>query len=176
MNPRRIRWLTTVVITLAAAIIAYAHFPSLPRLSEDTRSDLIVVKKSERSLTLWLDGRPLKRYPIALGVAPRGPKEVQGDGRTPEGRYFIDGRNPGSRYHLALHISYPNAADRARAANMGRPPGGDIMVHGLPRGRGWLGRFGRWSDWTLGCICVTNADIAEIWGAVPVGTPIEILP
>jgi len=104
------------------------------------------------------------------------PKEREGDGRTPEGHYIIDSRDAASNYHKALHISYPNQQDRARAAKLGVPPGGAIMIHGLPNGMGWLGSAHRLYDWTLGCIAVTDEEIDEIWNMVPVGTAVEIRP
>jgi murein L,D-transpeptidase YafK len=98
------------------------------------------------------------------------------DARTPEGRYLIDSRNVASAYHKALHISYPNADDRKRAAKLGVSPGGAVMIHGLPNGKGWLGGAHRLYDWTLGCIAVTDQEIDEIWNLVPTGTPVEIRP
>jgi murein L,D-transpeptidase YafK len=141
------------------------------------KADRILVLKAARKLELLRGGAVLKTYPIALGAHPLGPKRAGGDGRTPEGVYYIDGRQPHSQYHLALHISYPNAADRAQAAAANREPGGDIEIHGLP---GWYGgpldpvRF--YKDWTHGCVSVGNAAIEEIYRAVDVGTPIEIRP
>jgi murein L,D-transpeptidase YafK len=105
-----------------------------------------------------------------------GYKQREGDGRTPEGRYAIDFKNPRSRFHLALRISYPDASDRDSARRRGVPPGGDIMIHGLPNGLGWLGKYHLWRDWTDGCIAVTNGQIEEIWASVDVGTPVEIRP
>jgi len=113
----------------------------------------------------------LKAYAIDLGFQPRGAKRVEGDGKTPEGSYVIDRRNPKSRYHLSLGISYPNAADIARARALGRSPGGDIFIHGSggrPDGRG--------ADWTYGCIAVSDRDMAEIYSMVRVGTRIDINP
>ena len=112
----------------------------------------------------------LRSYRVALGSDPAGHKQREGDGRTPEGRYTIDRRNPKSRYHLSLHISYPNEADRARAAALGVDPGGDIMIHGLKDGVQPEG------DWTRGCIAVTDAEMDEIWALVPDGTAIHIGP
>jgi murein L,D-transpeptidase YafK len=104
------------------------------------------------------------------------PKERAGDGRTPEGHYIVDVRNQASAYHRSLHISYPNAEDRRRAARLGVSPGGDIIIHGLPNNMGWLGTSHRLYDWTLGCIAVTDPEIDEVWKMVPVGTPVEIRP
>jgi len=140
------------------------------------KADHVVVEKAARKLTLYREGVALKSYRVALGFSPVGAKERQGDGRTPEGLYVIDRRNAQSRFHLSLHISYPGAQDKARAAEAGDDPGGDIFVHGLPNGLGFAGATFNLRDWTLGCIAVTNSEIEEIWAAVPDGTPIEIKP
>ncbi|MBD3315556.1 MAG: L,D-transpeptidase family protein [Chitinivibrionales bacterium] len=139
-------------------------------------ADRILVKKSERLLYLMSGDTLVKSYPIALGRNPLGPKVHRGDGRTPEGTYRISGRNPHSKFHLSLRVSYPNTRDRARADSLGVSPGGDIMIHGLKNGYGWIGRKHLRRDWTLGCIAVTNQEIEEIWAAVPDGTPITIQP
>jgi murein L,D-transpeptidase YafK len=137
--------------------------------------DRIVVRKKERRLELLRDGRVVKSYRIALGSNPTGHKLRQGDGRTPEGTYVIEGRNPNSRYHLSLRVSYPDAIDAARAEAEAAAPGGDIMIHGVgreSRGRKLHPR----RDWTEGCIAVSDREIEEIWASVPDGTPIEIRP
>lgn len=121
-------------------------------------------------------GRTIKTFKIALGRQPVGPKTQQGDHRTPEGMYVIDGRNAHSKFHRSLHISYPNAADRERARRLGVSPGGDIFIHGLPNGYGWIGAAHRARDWTDGCIAVTDQEIEEIWKLVDNGTPVEIRP
>lgn len=121
-------------------------------------------------------GQILKTYRIALGGSPYGPKQREGDHKTPEGLYFIGSRNSKSQFHLALHISYPNPADRAHAHKLGSNPGGGIIIHGLPKGFAWLGSLHRQTDWTDGCIAVTNEEIEEIWRLVPLNTPIEIMP
>jgi len=102
--------------------------------------------------------------------------EREGDARTPEGHYTIDSKTAASHYHKGLHVSYPNAEDRKRAAKLGASPGGAIMIHGLPNGKGWVGAGHRLYDWTLGCIAVTDEEIDEIWELVTVGTPVEIRP
>jgi murein L,D-transpeptidase YafK len=127
-------------------------------------------------MELYQNGKLLKTYKIALGGNPLGPKTRQGDHRTPEGVYQIDSKNSKSRYHLALHVSYPNEDDRSRAATLKSNPGGDIMVHGLPDQYAYLGALHRQTDWTDGCIAVTNGEIEEIWKLVPIGTVIEIKP
>ncbi|HEY3919599.1 MAG TPA: L,D-transpeptidase family protein [Stellaceae bacterium] len=148
-----------------------AAFHPLPR------ADRILVLKRARKLELIENGRVVKVFPIALGENPIGAKRLQGDGKTPEGVYTVDARQSQSRYHLALHISYPNADDRAAAAAAHHAPGGDIEIHGLPNW--YMGpldpvRFDK--DWTDGCISVGDRAIEQIWAAVAVGTPIEIRP
>ena len=134
------------------------------------RADQVVVNKSRRELLLLRGNVILRQYRIALGRDPMGHKQCEGDGRTPEGRYTIDRRNPKSKYYLSLHISYPNADDLSRAQAAGVEPGGDIMIHGLKDGEL------RDGDWTQGCIAVTNEEMEEIWGLVPDGTLIVIEP
>lgn len=144
--------------------------------ASDEQASRVVIDKAARRLTLERDGRVLARYAIALGSAPIGQKQREGDGRTPEGVYSVDFKHPGSRYHLALRISYPDERAQAAARQAGVSPGGDIMIHGIRNGLGWLGAFHRERDWTDGCIAVTNAEIREIWTRVPHGTPVEIRP
>jgi murein L,D-transpeptidase YafK len=131
--------------------------------------DLVRVDKSDRTLTLYAEGQPVRTYTgIQLGDAPVGAKRFQGDERTPEGRYTLDYGNPSSAYHLSLHISYPDARDRAQ----GRSPGGDIFIHGQPNGYGTRVE----GDWTDGCIALSDGEIEEVWSLVGDGTDIEIVP
>lgn len=136
----------------------------------------ILIEKSARRLTLFSKDNLTRSYRIALGGNPTGPKERIGDKKTPEGTYIIDARNKDSRYHLALHISYPNEKDKQRARALGVSPGGNIMIHGLKNGFSWVGDFHRKVDWTEGCIAVTNEEIEEIARLVPDGTIVEIRP
>jgi len=166
----RIRILTRlsilVMCTLAAAQSA----------SPVLHADRVLVLKKERTLQLFSDGKVIKSYKVALGGDPIGPKTRQGDHKTPEGVYVLDSRNPHSEFHKSLHISYPSVTDRAAARKKGVSAGGEVFVHGLPNGYGWVGAHHREKDWTDGCIAVTNEEIDEIWLAVPDGTPIEIRP
>ncbi len=139
-------------------------------------ADKVLIEKKARRLTLLTRGEVIKTYRIALGGNPVGPKERQGDNKTPEGTYVIDSRNGNSRYHLALHISYPNEADQKRARELGVSPGGDIMIHGLKNGFAPLGASHAEVDWTEGCIAVTNQEMEEIYKFVPNGTIVEIKP
>ena len=140
------------------------------------KADSIVVIKKAHTLTLMSQGNVLKTYGIALGGEPVGPKTKQGDHKTPEGKYVLDHRNIHSQFYRSIHISYPNTRDLAQAQKMGVSAGGDVFIHGLPNGYGWVGKGHRLKDWTDGCIAVTNDEMDEIWKAVPDGTQIEIKP
>jgi murein L,D-transpeptidase YafK len=140
------------------------------------QADRIVIEKAKRKMVLLSHGKVLRVYQVALGRNPVGPKTQRGDMRTPEGQYAIDARNAASLFHRSLHVSYPNTADRAKAKKLGVDPGGDIMIHGLPNGQGQIGKAHLQSDWTWGCIAVTDEEIEEIWRLVPNGTPVEIRP
>jgi murein L,D-transpeptidase YafK len=134
------------------------------------------VRKKDRTLELLNAGRVIKTYKVALGGDPVGAKTRQGDHKTPEGIYMLDSRNAHSKFYKSIHISYPNAQDRAAARKNGVSPGGDVFVHGLPNGYRYVGAAHRLKDWTDGCIAVTDEEMDEIWQAVPDGTTIEIRP
>jgi murein L,D-transpeptidase YafK len=173
MNFRLHRKLLTVGALGVIALLTpwvQAGKPTWPRV------DSILILKKDHLLELISNGKVIRTYHVALGQGGLAPKQKQGDGRTPEGQYIIDARNGESHYHKALHVSYPNQTDRLRAQKSGVSPGGDIMIHGLPNGRGYIGSAHRLYDWTLGCIAVTDQEIDEIWSMVPVGTPVEIRP
>jgi murein L,D-transpeptidase YafK len=139
-------------------------------------ADSIVVEKMKHTMTLFEGGFPVRTYQVALGKQPKGDKIKVGDGRTPEGIFHIDSRNPQSKYHMSLHISYPDVAHKQRAISLGATAGGDIMIHGLPPAYADLGAAHTKYDWTEGCIAVTDAEIEEIWRAVPNGAVIQIKP
>ena len=190
--------LTLLVGTVAVSLVGYAdstrvvakpspvHTPASTGAPVDSGgirastvrllADSVVVEKSKHRLALYMQGALVRSYLVALGQQPVGDKVRIGDMRTPEGMFRIEARNPASRYHRALRISYPDAAHRAKARALGVSPGGDIMIHGLPARQAWVGASHRDYDWTEGCIAVTNQEIEEIWSAVPVGTPIHIKP
>lgn len=130
----------------------------------------VVVYKERRRLYLMHENEVLRDFGFELGFAPVGHKQYEGDGRTPEGAYMIDRRNPNSAFYLSIGISYPNNQDRAAAAALGRPPGGDIFIHGTPRAKR------RDTDWTAGCIAVTDREMEDIYAMVRDGTPIFIYP
>ncbi|MGB7373656.1 L,D-transpeptidase family protein [Pontixanthobacter sp.] len=166
---------------LTGAILLAACQPSpdpIPANIVPAAADFVLVDKSDRTLTLYYGGALVKTYRnIGFGDAPAGHKRFEGDERTPEGRYIIDARNPDSAYHLSLRISYPNAQDRAFAQAAGGDPGGNIFIHGQPNVMRDLGPDARIAgDWTNGCIAVSNAEITELWNAIPDGTQIHIQP
>jgi murein L,D-transpeptidase YafK len=165
---------TAVFSALAVGLL----FASMMAQSPQTvpHADHVVVLKKERTLALLSQGKVVKTYKVALGGDPVGPKTRQGDHKTPEGMYILDFRNAHSQFYRSIHISYPNERDRALARKDGVSPGGDVFVHGLPNGYGAVCAAHRLKDWTDGCIAVTNAEIDEIWKAVPDGTQIEIRP
>ena len=167
--------LLAVVPALVFVTYLYAHHVWDP-LATGTEIDRIVIEKSARKLSLFVNGKALKSYRVALGRNPIGAKQEEGDNKTPEGVYRIDGRNPRSNFHLALHISYPSDEDKVRAAERGVSAGFDIMIHGIRNGRGWIGAFHRLSDWTAGCIALTDEEIEELWRVTPDGTIVEIQP
>ncbi len=147
---------------------------SLAEESVQQKADRVVVVKSKRLMMLMKENQVLKQYRISLGKNPEGHKAQVGDAKTPEGEYMLDWRNPKSKFHLSIHISYPNEQDTVNALKSGVQPGGNVMIHGLPKGMGWLGGIHAYIDWTNGCIAVTNEEMEEIWKSVPDGTPIRI--
>jgi murein L,D-transpeptidase YafK len=166
--------LRTVILNLILAVFLAAGLSGCSKFRTYNGPEVtrVAVMKADRRLFLMHDEQVLKVYEIDLGFAPNGHKEAEGDGRTPEGRYLIDRRNPNSDFHLSLGISYPNEFDVEHASSMGFEPGGDIFIHGERR-RG-IDRRGR--DWTAGCIAVRNRDIEWIYAMVKDGTPIDIYP
>ena len=131
----------------------------------------IQVHKADRKMYLLHQDKVLKEYDIGLGFAPVGHKQFEGDGKTPEGAYYITHHNPKSRYHLSVGVSYPDVNDRAYAASQGKLPGGDIMIHGRSNYKGT-----NKGDWTAGCIAVTDKEMEEVYSMLQQYTPIYILP
>lgn len=163
-------------VAIMAGVIGLAGFsPKSEANPPVVLIDRIRVDKSDHLMTVMANGKPVRTFQVALGRGGPSPKEKQGDGRVPEGHYLISGRNPQSAFHLSLRIGYPTPAQVADARRRGIDPGNDIMIHGLPNGRGWIGERHRIADWTQGCIAVTNQEMDWLWQAVPDGTPIEIV-
>jgi murein L,D-transpeptidase YafK len=161
---------------LVAGIFLFTSWFYLFSQNPSAGVDWVVVYKHERKLVLLSQGKEVRTYKVALGGQPTGPKTRHGDHRTPEGSYILDSRNPNSHFYKAFHISYPNAKDLAAAKKSDVSPGGDIMLHGLPKEYAWVGKAHVLHDWTDGCIAVTNEEMDELWKLVRVGTPIEIKP
>jgi murein L,D-transpeptidase YafK len=166
-NSSPMRTFVATIFLLASVLFA---------LGEKSSVDHVVVYKHERRMVLLSQGKELRSYRVALGGEPSGPKRRQGDHRTPEGLYVLDSRNPNSHFYKAFHISYPTSKDIAAAKKLGVSPGGDIMLHGLPKEYAFVGKAHTLHDWTDGCIAVSNEEMDEIWTLVRVGTPIEIKP
>ncbi|MGR3468535.1 MAG: L,D-transpeptidase family protein [Shimia sp.] len=152
------------------ALVVLAGCASKFRTYDGPEVTQINVFKEQRLMRLMHHQEVLEEYRFELGFAPTGHKEQRGDGRTPEGVYYIDRKNPNSKFYLSIGISYPNANDRAHAAALGVNPGGDIFIHGTPR------KFRGDDDWTMGCLAVTDKQMRDIYAMVNVGTPIVILP
>jgi murein L,D-transpeptidase YafK len=159
---------------LSALVLGLAGLRARGAPAEALKADTVVIYKSRRVLELMRGGTVMESFLIALGAHPLGPKMRKGDGRTPEGFYKIDGRNPHSVYRLALHINYPNEVDRISSAQEGVTAGGDIFIHGMPAEFGHTDPIGYFKDWTDGCVSVGNKAIERIWEAVDDGTPVEI--
>ncbi|GHU02084.1 hypothetical protein FACS1894186_6100 [Alphaproteobacteria bacterium] len=164
------------IILAAAVFVALRGAPGAMALPAEARVERLAVFKARREMEAYQGGKLLKTYKIALGFSPVGAKRFEGDGKTPEGLYHVGGKNPRSRYHKNLGVDYPNAQDKAYARKRGKSPGGDIKIHGLGKVFGPLGAAHALTDWTLGCIAVTNEEIDELYAVTPVGAEIEILP
>lgn len=165
----------TIIALLVSPVLIWANIPD-SSLPENTQIDRLEVLKGQRLLKAYSQGTLVAQYPISLGRAPVGHKIQEGDKKTPEGIYAIDYKKENSCCHRALHISYPDQLAIERARALGVAPGGLIMIHGLARGLGWLGKLHRLADWTSGCIGLTNFEIEQLFKAVKVGAPIEIFP
>jgi murein L,D-transpeptidase YafK len=165
-------WIAVIVFT---AIAGWYFFPD-KNLPEGKTINRLVVYKSRHKMEAWSGSELLKTYTISLGKNPVGHKQFEGDFKTPEGTYRINDRNPNSAYYKNLGVSYPNETDKAYAGKHGKSPGGHVKIHGLRNGRGFIGKFHRFKDWTAGCIAVTNAEMEELYNAVEKNAVIEIVP
>lgn len=165
-----------LLLFVALAVVATRLLLRSEPLPKDARIDRIVVKKRDHSMTAFEEGKALKTYRVALGRGGQAAKERAGDNRVPEGEYSIASKNERSTYHRALRVSYPTPLQSATAHSLGYDPGGDIMIHGIRNGLGWLGPLHRYVDWTKGCIAVTDDEIEELMRSVPAGTRVSIEP
>ena len=163
-------------VTSSANPDVFDNSSSPVKLADNLMVDSIAIHKAAREMLVFRKGILLKKYVIQLGANPTGAKQCFGDHKTPEGHYFINVRNPKSKFHKSLGISYPDTADIERAIKLGRSPGGDIMIHGLPNGEEKVGPARYRNDWTLGCIAIRNTEIDELFEHVEVGTPLMITP
>lgn len=158
------------------SLVALAAAGSTAYASDFPQAEKVVVEKGKRKLHLLRDGKPFRSFNIALGMAPQGDKEFEGDQKTPEGVYTLDARNPDSDFFLSIRISYPSLRDRAEARAKGLDPGGQIMVHGQPNEPTYSEAYYASEDWTNGCIALSNSDMIDMWLMTPDGIPIEIRP
>ncbi|RZL37692.1 MAG: hypothetical protein EOO96_04545 [Pedobacter sp.] len=155
--------------------LIYNYYPE-PELAKDASIDSLVVDKSENRMIVFEQGKLLKTYKVSFGANPVGHKEFEGDEKTPEGIYIINDKNPNSGYYKNLGVSYPNKADMENAKKVGKPAGGDIKIHGLRNGIGFIHKFQRWFNWTNGCIALTNNEVDELYSSVKIGARINIKP
>ena len=169
----RVKPLNTIVKIITTAIVILL---SLGVAHSEQIADMVLVEKSKSRLYLMREGQPFASFHVSFGSNPRGHKQEQGDGRTPEGRYILDYKNVGSAYYKSIHISYPNAKDRKEASKRGVDPGGDIMIHGQKNGYGRLSFLVQRFNWTNGCIALSDRDMDTVWNAIKPGTPIVISP
>ena len=191
---KRLLYIAGTIILLSSAIFSYFYWSSMMQISQmqidsptpplvnsddalpDVKIDRLVVFKAKRQMWAYQGEKLIKVYPIALGFNPIGHKQFEGDGKTPEGIYRINERNPNSGYHKNLGVSYPNEADKAYAASQGKSPGGLIKIHGLRNGTGAIGKMHLLKDWTHGCIAVTDEEVDELYQAVIHHAIIDIRP
>lgn len=164
-----------VCVSLIASVLAFGDLQPA-QAGDFPVADSVVVDKGNRKLHLLKEGTAFRTFDIALGFAPEGDKEEEGDQKTPEGVYRLDGRNPDSDYFLSIHVSYPNSSDIAAARSKGKDPGGQIMIHGQPNIPNYSRAYYAREDWTNGCIAVSNSDMIDIWLMTPDDVPIQIIP
>jgi murein L,D-transpeptidase YafK len=172
----KLRSLPALLFGMALLCIGVPAGADLAAAAGHEKADSVLVVKAERKLYLLKAGRVLRAFDVSLGLVPQGPKQREGDFRTPEGRYRLETRNADSDYFLSIKVSYPDSADRERARANGVDPGGQIMIHGLPNVPKYDLRRYQGADWTDGCIAVSNSDMIDIWLMTSESTPIEIRP
>lgn len=173
-SAKLVRAIALSIIAAVGGLLIYYLIPAA-KIPSGVLIDRIVVYKSKHKLEAYSGGKLIVTYQVAIGKQPVGPKEYEGDQKTPEGVYTINDRNPNSGYHRNLGISYPNAEDIARARQTGKPTGGDVKIHSLKNGQGYIGKFHRWKDWTNGCIAVTDDEMDQLYEHTTLGATIEIL-
>jgi murein L,D-transpeptidase YafK len=174
-----IRLAPSKFLTIGPAIaVAWALAATMPVLADPAAEppDHILVLKSERKLLVMAGSEVVRSMDISLGLMPDGPKQREGDFRTPEGNYFIEAKNKNSDFFLSLKVSYPNSHDQSLARDLGVDPGGQIMIHGLPNEPKYAEAMYIGWDWTDGCIAVSNSDMVDLWRLISVAMPIEIRP
>jgi murein L,D-transpeptidase YafK len=157
-------------------LAAFWSVPQVVFAEEMAAADHVVVHKAQRKLYLYHGTQLLGEYRVALGLSPVGQKERERDFRTPEGRYYLSRRNTRSDYFLAIQVSYPNKEDELRARKKGWAPGGSIMIHGFPNAPHHPAAYYASSDWTDGCIALSNSDMVEVWMRTQDNIPIDIYP
>jgi murein L,D-transpeptidase YafK len=170
---RRMIVLVVTIFALLSFTCFHAHHV-WNQLPPGTTIDRILVEKSDRKLSVFANGKKLKSDRVALRRNAIGAKQEEGDDKTPQGVYKIDGPNAQSNFHLALHISFPSDEDKQGAAEHGVSAAFDMMIHGIRNGLGWIGAFHRLHDWTAGCIALTDEEIEELWRITPKGATVEI--
>ena len=173
---RKLLIILTLILTIFIVGLIFFNFSDNVPLDKSISIDKILVEKSKRQLHVYSKGELIKTYKISLGREPIGKKQFEGDKKTPEGLYYINGKNSASGYYKNLGVSYPNAEDIKYAEKMKKSPGGLIKIHGLRNGLGWIGKNHLFFDWTMGCIALTNEDVEELYNCIEIGTPIEIKP
>jgi murein L,D-transpeptidase YafK len=169
------KWIARILLLIISIGLVYYFFPG-KQLPAGLKIDKLVVVKSKRIMEAYSNGKVIKTYHVSLGRVPVDDKAYKGDKRTPEGTYMINDRNPNSGFHKNLGISYPNERDWKEAKAKGLKPGGEIKIHGLRNGVGFIGKFHLLFDWTAGCIAVTDEEVDELYEHVSIGTPIFIEP
>jgi murein L,D-transpeptidase YafK len=168
---------TVLMLIILATIIGLATYYFFPesKLPKGCKADKILVEKSNRKMHVYSEGKKLKTYTISLGFSPNGRKRFEGDGKTPEGVYYINRKNSRSIAHKSLGISYPDMIDKQYATKRRKSAGGHIMIHGLMNGFGYMGKFHRFIDWTGGCIAITNSEMDDLFRHIEVGCKLEIV-
>jgi murein L,D-transpeptidase YafK len=169
------RFFSYLLFILIITVIVYHRYPER-KLPDNAVVSRIIVFKSRRQMLVYADGELVNTYVISLGGYPVGKKQIDGDGRTPEGLYTINAKNPNSVCHKNLGVSYPDAVDISNAKRLGKSPGGDIKIHGVSNGWSFIGKFQRWYDWTNGCMGLTDAEVDDLYAHTAIGTAIEIRP